>query len=260
MALRTLRGTDELPPARKLVLCEPALGACRQQLPEPRGEKANSGGKDVDHRPSEQQRVLEAAMPASRLVRGNIARGTWKVGRPYWVTPTRVVGTRMIRHGLPVERGRAAHWADDMLVEAGEESESVLALDLVHQGLDAPLSTSSRPLVPGPSSATGMLRALPPAMSRRSSLSDLEAALDQLVRGAHAGDATAQHDLTCGPCPATSKSSGLRYLSLWPVVVVLCRARLLDGVVPLDLERCVLVRAGAPRVQSYCRSCRLLAA
>ena len=39
-----------------------------------------------------------------------------------------------------------------------------------------------------------MLRALPPAMSRALEHDDLEAALDQLVRGAHAGDAAAQDD------------------------------------------------------------------
>ena len=53
---------------------------------------------------------------------------------------------------------------------------------------------SSCPLVPAPSSITGMLRALPPASVAALEDHDLEAALDQFVRGAHAGDAAARQD------------------------------------------------------------------
>ena len=98
----------------------------------------------------------------------------------------------MIGDFAPVERRNAAHGVDYMLVEAREESKSVFAGQSVLDGMPTPVSAVSCPLVPAPSSITGMLRALPPGTVAALEDDDLEAALDQLVRGAHAGDAAAQ--------------------------------------------------------------------
>ena len=98
----------------------------------------------------------------------------------------------MIRYFAPVERRYAAHGVDYVLVETGEEPKSVLAgqavLDRTHAGGEL-MSAGVGAIVDhgnAASLAAGKVAALED--------DDLEAALDQLVRGAHAGDAAAQDD------------------------------------------------------------------
>ena len=55
------------------------------------------------------------------------AAGTTKVGFPYCVNPSRVVGSQVIRHLAPVKRRYAAHGVDYVLVETREEPKPVLA-------------------------------------------------------------------------------------------------------------------------------------
>jgi hypothetical protein len=99
----------------------------------------------------------------------------------------------MISHLAPVERRYAAHGVDDVLVEAGEESETMLAGQVVLDGCHAGVGE----LVPADAGAiVHHGNAASFAAGNIATLEDhnLETALDQFVRGTHAGDATSQQD------------------------------------------------------------------
>ena len=113
------------------------------------------------------------------------------LGLPYCVKPTRVVATRWSATRAAVERRNAAHGVDDVLVEAGEKAESVLAGQAVLDRRHAALSARSCPLVPAPSSITADAAGLAARNAPALEHGHLEAALDQLVRGAHARHAAA---------------------------------------------------------------------
>ena len=68
-----------------------------------------------------------------------------------------------------VERRRSAHGVDDVLVETWEESKPMFAGQPVLDGARRRRWRADVRLCPSPSSMTGMLRALPPAKSLRSS-------------------------------------------------------------------------------------------
>jgi hypothetical protein len=87
-----------------------------------------------------------------------------------------------------VERRRSAHGVDDVLVEAREESKPMFAGQPV---LDGP-EGAARELVSASVQAViddGNAAGLPSRQLATLEHDDLKAALDELVRGAHAGDA-----------------------------------------------------------------------
>ena len=97
----------------------------------------------------------------------------------------------MVRRFAPVERRDAPHGVDDVLVEAGEEPKSVLAGQRGARSSPRRRSASSCPLVSGAVIDHGNAAGLASGEVAALEDDDLEAALDQFVRGAHAGDAAA---------------------------------------------------------------------
>ena len=139
------------------------------------------------------RRMSRNTVPASAGVRGNAA-GMTNVGLPYCVMPTRVV-VQVIRHLAPIERRNAAHGVDDVLVEAGEKPEAVLAGQVVLDRSNSGVRNLIPPLAAGASSLdhwnAARLAARDVAPFEHH---DLEAALDEFLRGAHARHAAAQND------------------------------------------------------------------
>ncbi len=103
----------------------------------------------------------------------------------------------MVRHLAPVERRNIAHRVDDVLIKTGEEPKAMLA---GHEMVDRTCGArgelmSARVFVRvRHRDAAGLAARNVPAFEHN----DLEAALDQLVRGAHAGDAAAEDDDASG--------------------------------------------------------------
>ncbi len=117
----------------------------------------------------------------------------------------------MIHDLAPVERGRAAHGVDDVLIEAREEPEPVLAgqpvLDRCHAGI-RPLVAARALAVVDYGNAAGLASRDGAALEH----GNLETALNQLVRGTHSGHAAAEdYD------PSGHASPGL-CLSVWSLV------------------------------------------
>ncbi len=99
----------------------------------------------------------------------------------------------MVGHGAPVEGGDAPHGIDDVLVEAGEEAEPVLAWQVMLDRVDAGIHQHVR----GDAVAAGRHRnAARLAAGDVAPLEDddLNAAFDELVRGAHPRNAATEHD------------------------------------------------------------------
>ena len=98
----------------------------------------------------------------------------------------------MLRDGAAVEGGYAAHGVNDVLVKAGEEPEPVFARQSVVDRSEPVVGE----LVSASAVIVGDLDAA--RLASRNGLllqdDDFEAALDQFVGGAHAGDAAAQND------------------------------------------------------------------
>jgi hypothetical protein len=99
----------------------------------------------------------------------------------------------MIRHLAPVKRRYAAHCVDYVLVETWEESKPVLAghpmLDRTPSAIGELMSAGVLALVDD-RNAAGLASRNIAALEHY----DIKAALDQLVRGTHAGDTAAQDD------------------------------------------------------------------
>ena len=114
-------------------------------------------------------------------------------GKPAGTTNGASSYCQVIRHLAPVKRRYAAHGLDDVLVETREEAKPVLA---GHPMLDR------RPIAIGEMMSAGVLalvddgNAAGLASRNIAALEhhDLEAALDQLVRGAHPRNAAAEDD------------------------------------------------------------------
>ena len=138
-------------------------------------------------------RMSRNIVPASRGrdAESPPARRMWASSYCVNATPRR--RHEVIRHLAPVERRYAAHGVDHVLVEAREEPEPMLAGQAVPDD-SRRRSASWCPLVPSPSSIDGNAAGLAAGNIAALEDHDLEAALDQLVRGAHARDATAEHD------------------------------------------------------------------
>ena len=100
---------------------------------------------------------------------------------------------QVIRHLAPVKRRRAAHGVDYVLVETREKSEPMLA---GHPVRDRTPSAIGELMSAGVLALVGHRNAASLASRNVAALEhhDLEAALDQFVRGTHACDAAAKND------------------------------------------------------------------
>ena len=136
-------------------------------------------------------RISRRTAPASSGRCGKTV-GTTKVCFPYCVESHPCRRREVIRHPATVKRRRAAHGVHDMFVETREEAEPMLPGQPVPDRtpvIGELMSAGVRALVDH-RNAAGLASGNFAAFEHN----DLEAALDQLVRGAHPGHAAAQND------------------------------------------------------------------
>ena len=182
---------DEVPPVRLLVLADPARIAGREDLPDARAEEREVVGRQARDRPEREEDVPQHRAGVARRAREerrDLERRLLVLRDP---DPRR--RHQMVRHLAPVERRDPAHRVDHVLVEAWEEAEAVLAGQPMLDRRDARV----RELVAAPAlTAFGHRDASSLAAGQLATFEndDLEAALAELVRGAHACDAAAEND------------------------------------------------------------------
>ena len=185
-------GADEVPPAhsariRRAGAASQEVRICQKRAP----KNARSSGVRPVTGPNA-RRISRSSVPASAGVCGKIA-GMRNVGFPYCVNADARRRHQVIGHLAPVERRDAPHRVDHVLVEAREEPKPVLAGQAVLDGRDAGVGE----LVSARAGAVVDHRDAARLAARDAAAledDDLEAALDQLVRGAHARDAAAEDD------------------------------------------------------------------
>ena len=168
-----------------------------EDLPDARAEEGEIVGREIGDRSERQQTCRATPSPASAGV-ARKAAGMMKRRLAVLGEPDARRRHQMIGHLAPVERRNAPHGVDDVLVEAGEEPESVLAGQAVLDRATTPVSATCARCVPvavvDHRNAAGLAaRDVAPFEHH-----DLEAALDQFVRGAHARHAAAQNDDSVG--------------------------------------------------------------
>jgi hypothetical protein len=113
----------------------------------------------------------------------------------------------VVRHFGPIKRWYAAHGVDDVLVEAREEPKPVLAGHPVPNRTSGPLRKLDSAGVLSlfkDGNAAGLASRNIAALEHH----DLEAALDQLVRGAHPRNAAAEDDDAGGHASLFSPAAG----------------------------------------------------
>ena len=162
-----------------------------EDLPEARAEERQIVGREVGDGPERQQNVAQQRAGIAGRARKDRRHDECRLAVLREADACR--RHQMIRHLAPVKRRDAPHGVDHVLVEAGEEAKTMLAgqvvLDGCRAGVGELVSAGAGAIVDHGNAArlaAGNIAAL--------ENHDLEAALDQLVRGTHAGDATAQHD------------------------------------------------------------------
>ncbi len=199
---RAVLGADELPPADALVLGQPALGARGEDLPDAAAEVRQVLGREPGVGAEGEQQVAQH--------RAGVARGAGEQRRHDERRPVVLRdGDARRRHQVvgraaAVERRDAPHRVDDVAVEAGEESEAVLARQVVLDGIEAAV---------GELVAAAALAVVAHRHAARLAAGEvaafehdhLEAALGQLVRGAHAADAAAEDDDARGHARRTAR-------------------------------------------------------
>ena len=188
---RALGSADEVPPAGAFVLAQAAFGAAGQDLPDAGAEEGQVLGREVGGRAEGHHDVAQKHAGVGRRAReggGHDEGRLAELGDAHACRRHQVIGDL-----AAVQRRDAAHGVHDVLVEAGEEAEAVLArqvvLDRRHAVVGQHMAGAGRALV-GNRDAARLAAGDVAAFEHR----DLEPTLDELVRGAHAGDAAAQDD------------------------------------------------------------------
>ena len=188
---RPLFRADEIPPARPLVFPEPTLLARSEDLPQARAEERQIVGREVGDWSERHENIAQDRAGVVRPVRKD--RRNDKSLLPILRESHPCRRREVIRHPASVERRRAAHGVHDMFVEAREEAEPMLSghavVDRARGAFGKLMSTRVLTFLDH-----GDATRLPSGEVVAFEHNDLEAALDQFVRGAHPGDAAAQYD------------------------------------------------------------------
>ena len=192
---RSLLGADEIPPSRPFILPEPALLARGQNLPNAGAEEGEIVGREVGDRSEGQEHVAHDRAGIGRRAR---KRRRDDKGRLAVLRDADARGRyQVIGHLATVERRNAAHGVDDVLIEPGEKPEAVLAgqvvLDRSNSGVRNLMPAAAGAVVHDRNAARLAARDVAPFEDH-----DLEAALDEFLRGAHARHAAAQNDNSRG--------------------------------------------------------------
>ncbi|CAN5897852.1 hypothetical protein BH23GEM7_BH23GEM7_29330 [soil metagenome] len=154
----------------------------RQLLRRQLGDGAGGGQQRAEHRDGVAGGAGEARRkgePRSAVLRDADARSRHQV----------------VRHAAAPAGGDAAHRVDDVLVEAREEAEAVLAGHPVHRVAGSLVGV---PRLGGPEAGADRRNGNAARLAARDGApfenDHLEAALGQLVRGRHPADPAAEHD------------------------------------------------------------------
>ena len=184
-------GADELPPPDPLVFAEPALWARGEDLPEARAEERQIVRREADDRTESEENIPQQRTGIGRLLRED--RRNEERGLAVLREPDACRRHQVVRHLASVERRRAPHRVDHVLVETRKEAKAVLAgqamLDRLYAGI-GPLVAARAGAVVDHRDAARLAAGDVAELEH----DHVEAAFDQLVRRAHARHAAAEND------------------------------------------------------------------